>query len=388
VKHRKSNTYKVGAGLAVVALLLAVLTLGAPASQAQVAGFAVGQLVSPLVDMNLRSGPARSNPSLGILKQGEVATVTGAASFGWYPLSSGSLSGWASGEFLRVASQQPSASATARPALPTATENQEENQPGQRQPLPTSTAVTLATPTAVAAQPVPTTTRPITPTRPGPTFTFTNSVGISLGVAPTGGNVRSAPSVTGTLLTTWRPGRVVMIYGTVVGDNINGNNIWYKVGIQPERERDYYMHSSLVKLGGPIKIPVPQQRLVGRWIDVNLTQQTLTAFEGQNPVLQTLISSGTISHTTNVGRWKIYYRLEKQTMENREVDKFSPEYYKLADVPYPQYFNLTGEAIHGTFWHDDFGRPHSHGCINATTPASTWLYKNFANVGTPVIVHY
>jgi len=43
--------------------------------------------------------------------------------------------------------------------------------------------------------------------------------------------------------------------------------------------------------------------------------------------------------------------------------------------------------LHGTYWHDDFGRPHSHGCVNLSTPMSEWFY-GFANLGTIVYVHY
>ena len=49
-------------------------------------------------------------------------------------------------------------------------------------------------------------------------------------------------------------------------------------------------------------------------------------------------------------------------------NKASGDYYNLKDVPYPQYFNMTGESLHGTYWHDDFGHPHSHGCVNLEHP--------------------
>jgi lipoprotein-anchoring transpeptidase ErfK/SrfK len=62
------------------------------------------------------------------------------------------------------------------------------------------------------------------------------------------------------------------------------------------------------------------------------------------------------------------------------------DYYFLKDVPYPQYFHNSGEGLHGTYWHDDFGRPHSHGCVNLSTPMSEWFYK-WANVGMTVWVH-
>jgi len=68
----------------------------------------------------------------------------------------------------------------------------------------------------------------------------------------------------------------------------------------------------------------------------------------------------------------------------RGVDLGVPWY--LPDVPYVMYF-YSGYGIHGTYWHDNFGVPMSHGCINLTIPDAEWLY-NFAEIGTPVQIHY
>ena len=61
-------------------------------------------------------------------------------------------------------------------------------------------------------------------------------------------------------------------------------------------------------------------------------------------------------------------------------------YYNLKDVPWVQYFYTSGESIHGTYWHDLFGRPRSHGCVNVSIQNANWLYL-WASLGTPVIVH-
>ena len=111
----------------------------------------------------------------------------------------------------------------------------------------------------------------------------------------------------------------------------------------------------------------------------------MTAYAGGKPVLVTLASTGKGKNITNVGTWKIYWRLPKQTMEGGNLA--SGDYYKLKDVPYPQYFHASGEGLHGTFWHDNFGRPMSHGCVNLSTPIAGWFY-NWANIGTVVYVHY
>ena len=60
--------------------------------------------------------------------------------------------------------------------------------------------------------------------------------------------------------------------------------------------------------------------------------------------------------------------------------------YDTPDVPNVMYF--TGDfAIHGAYWHNDFGQPASHGCVNVSVTDSQWLY-NFADIGTFVDVHY
>ena len=119
-------------------------------------------------------------------------------------------------------------------------------------------------------------------------------------------------------------------------------------------------------------------------MNVNISQQIVTAYQDGTPVMVTLASTGKNPNPTDLGVWKIYWRLPSQTMEGGNLA--SGDYYKLPNVKYVQYFNSTGEALHGTYWHDDFGRVHSHGCVNLSTPIAGWFY-GWANVGTTVYVH-
>jgi L,D-transpeptidase-like protein len=103
-----------------------------------------------------------------------------------------------------------------------------------------------------------------------------------------------------------------------------------------------------------------------KWLDINLTKQTLVAYEGQRPVYATLISSGEAGlddpeHTTATKRgiFRIHTKHLSTTMASDEVG----EAFELRDVPYVQYFE-EGYALHGAYWHDRFGVPKSHGCIN------------------------
>jgi hypothetical protein len=116
----------------------------------------------------------------------------------------------------------------------------------------------------------------------------------------------------------------------------------------------------------------------GHWIDVNLSQQTLYAYEGNNVIDSFLVSTGTWLHPTVTGQYHIYVKL-------RYTDMSGPDYY-LPNVPYTMYF-FRGYGLHGTYWHHNFGTPMSHGCVNLSIPDAEWLY-NFASVGTLVSVHY
>ena len=115
-----------------------------------------------------------------------------------------------------------------------------------------------------------------------------------------------------------------------------------------------------------------------RWIDVDLSNQKLVAYQGDTPVYWVTVSTGLPGTPTVTGQYHIYVKYPAQTMSG-------PGYY-LPDVPYVMYF-YEGYGIHGTYWHNNFGHPMSHGCVNTPTPDAQWLY-NWADVGTLVNVHY
>jgi lipoprotein-anchoring transpeptidase ErfK/SrfK len=119
-----------------------------------------------------------------------------------------------------------------------------------------------------------------------------------------------------------------------------------------------------------------------RWIDVDLSQQLLVAYEGNAPIFETLISSGTYDHPTVTGQFRIWLKYEAQTMDGSLLGY---DYY-LENVPYVMYF-YNDYALHGTFWHNNFGTPMSHGCVNMETSDAQWVFS-WAGVGTVVNVHY
>lgn len=115
-----------------------------------------------------------------------------------------------------------------------------------------------------------------------------------------------------------------------------------------------------------------------RWIDVDLTNQRVYAYEGETVVNSFLVSTGTWLTPTVTGQYHIYLKYVSNKMSG-------PGYY-LPDVPYIMYF-YGSYGLHGTYWHNNFGTPMSHGCVNLRTEDAGWLY-DWASIGTLVNVHY
>jgi hypothetical protein len=120
-----------------------------------------------------------------------------------------------------------------------------------------------------------------------------------------------------------------------------------------------------------------------RWIDISLSNYTITAYEGNNAVFSTAIVVGAPETPTVTGTFHTYWKLETQTMTGPNVDgsEFTQE-----DVPWVMYF-YADFAIHGAYWRYSFGYAGSHGCVNLPVPDAAWMY-NWAPVGTRVEVHY
>ncbi len=120
---------------------------------------------------------------------------------------------------------------------------------------------------------------------------------------------------------------------------------------------------------------------VGKWIEVDLSQQRLTLWVGNTQVMSTLISSGLAATPTETGEFKVYEKHPVMTMTGTILG----EYYYVPNIKWVSFFD-GGEALHGTYWHHNFGHPMSHGCINMTEADAKVLY-DFAPIGTKVIVH-
>lgn len=118
-----------------------------------------------------------------------------------------------------------------------------------------------------------------------------------------------------------------------------------------------------------------------KWIEVDLSEQKLYLKEGGNTVHSFLVSTGKWSPTPQ-GEWRIWTKLRYTRMQGGS--KALGTYYNLPNVPYTMYYNQ-GYGIHGAYWHNNFGNPMSHGCVNMK-PEEAGIVFNWASVGTRVIV--
>ena len=141
---------------------------------------------------------------------------------------------------------------------------------------------------------------------------------------------------------------------------VEGGKIFYET-----KEGDYVEDRSAGRVDPAKKMPAWGKN-GEKWIDVNISKQVLVAYEGTKAVYATLVSSGEAglgdpetSKSTKRGIFRIHTKYVSITMDSDVVG----EEFELRDVPYVQYFE-NGYALHGAYWHDVFGQPKSHGCVN------------------------
>lgn len=114
-----------------------------------------------------------------------------------------------------------------------------------------------------------------------------------------------------------------------------------------------------------------------RWIEIDLSEQRLVAWEGGKRIYSMIVSTGKRSTPTLTGVFAVQTKLRTSQMQGED--------YNVPDVPYVMYYD-GGYAIHGAYWHNNFGTPVSHGCVNVTVKQARRLF-NWAEVGTQVVVH-
>lgn len=137
----------------------------------------------------------------------------------------------------------------------------------------------------------------------------------------------------------------------------------------------------------PISPDVPEEE---KLLIVDRGRQTVTAFEGENEVFHTDVSTGVpyrrgangISTITPVGDFRISIKMPVRHMGDGNLTN-NITAYELPGIPWPCYFTKTGVAFHGTYWHDNYGREMSHGCVNMRPEEAKWIWR----WSTPLITH-
>ncbi len=159
---------------------------------------------------------------------------------------------------------------------------------------------------------------------------------------------------------------------------------WYQLTSELDRYLDYFVPAIHMRLipdseVSPLSPDVPAE---AKRVEVNILQQTLTAFEGDEVVLKTKISSGLPSRDpipegtrTTLGKFNIGSKSPSKHM-GALLTSGAPGSYSLPGVPWTSFFIPEyGVAFHGTYWHNNFGLPMSHGCVNMRNEDARWLFR-------------
>ncbi len=179
-----------------------------------------------------------------------------------------------------------------------------------------------------------------------------------------------------------------LIYHVVQpGESLSGIAAYHGVTMQAIMDANALWDPNTVRVGQRLAIVGGRQPAVNnvyappsgqKRIVVDLSDQTLTAWQGESVALYTSISSGTWAAPTVTG----YYKIDRKYVSQRMTGPG----YDIPDVPYVMYF-WEGYAFHGAYWHNNFGTPMSHGCIHLRPGEDQWLY-NWADPGTDVYINW
>jgi len=142
----------------------------------------------------------------------------------------------------------------------------------------------------------------------------------------------------------------------VLEEVLKGRTRWLRIA------EDQWIASKQLRLVEP-QDPPPAVGPTERWIDVDRSKQIVTAYEGPRPVFATLASTGRRGSATPRGTFRIWAKIATGSMSDDGGDDIDSRPYLMQGVPWIMYFN-EGVALHGAYWHNDFGRERSHGCVN------------------------
>ena len=197
-------------------------------------------------------------------------------------------------------------------------------------------------------------------------------------------NVRKRPTTDADIAEVLVFGDEVTVTAWVKGEEVfTGADLWAQVG------KDKFIYARNVGRNAPVAAtPIPAEApTFGRWIDVDLTQQLMNAYDGRDLQRTIVVTTGMAGWETPPGYYAILSRVPNETMTSGAIG--AEHFYKLEDVLFTQYFTDRGHAIHYAWWRtpETIGRPGSHGCLNTLLDDARYLW-DWATIGTPVLVHY
>ncbi|MDA8611322.1 L,D-transpeptidase [Candidatus Pacebacteria bacterium] len=197
------------------------------------------------------------------------------------------------------------------------------------------------------------------------------------------------PDSTSVKVSDLRKGMVLRISETI--ETETGN--WYKVTFDewvryPERiSGNLYVSEENTRYFSRIgaeEMDSEKDYSTEKYILVDRSDQTLSAYDGDNLFKQISISSGLAMTPTPRGTFTIYRKTPSRYMQG-PLPGISNQYYDLPGVPWNLYFTEQGAVVHGAYWHNQFGKQWSHGCVNVDPEIAREIYE-WADLGTQVIV--
>jgi hypothetical protein len=204
-------------------------------------------------------------------------------------------------------------------------------------------------------------------------------------------NMRTGPGTEYPVVTKLRKGVVLPVEGTVV----QNGTAWYKVLFDgairyPERVTDdWYVVADptavfLFQNAGDEFLEPSSTISTSKRIIIDRSDQLLSAYDGDTLFMEELISTGRELTPTPRGSFTVYKKTPSRYMQG-PIPGISDQFYDLPGVPWNLYFSMEGAVIHGTYWHDHFGKPWSNGCVNLPPDLAKKLYE-WTDIGTPVFV--
>jgi len=180
------------------------------------------------------------------------------------------------------------------------------------------------------------------------------------------------------------PGRIAyrLYFGTTYWVNgvfeDDSGKIWYRIP-DDKWEMSYYAegrHLHLINSEeiAPLSPGIPPE---AKRLEIHLEDQVVMAYEGDQPVFMTRAATGAQFSDGDFRTPKGQYVTNRKRPSRHMAagDRAAPNSYDLPGVPWVSYLTKSGIAFHGTYWHNDFGNPRSHGCINVSSEAARWIYR-------------